>query len=231
MRRNGSDREIVGSSMQGGGETGRGRPRDGDGSVPSAAPRRRVAAPRAPRRAALWRSLAQDRGGATAVEFALLAIPFFALLCVIFEAAFLLLSQQTLDGAVDRAARVLRTGEFQDTADGTDPAERMRRLMCRSGVVFFRCEDLRLDVQRSGGFAAAQPTEAYDGTKKDWVVSFGTHFDCPVGGDIIALRAAVPVMRPFSALNFSGQTMTGGRQLLITTMIFRTEPYAARSCT
>ena len=217
--------------MRRGGETCRARPRDGGGTVPSALARHRAAALWASRRAVSWRSLVRDRRGATAVEFALLAIPFFALVCIIFEATFLLLSQQTLDGAVDRAARVLRTGEFQDTADGTDPIERMRRLMCRNGAVFFRCEDLRLDVRRSGGFAAAQPTEPYDSTKKDWVAGFGTHFDCPAGGDIIALRAAVPVMRPFSALNFTGQIMAGSRQLLITTTIFRTEPYAGRSCT
>jgi hypothetical protein len=46
-----------------------------------------------------------------------------------------------------------------------------------------------------------------------------------------ALRAALPVMRPFSFIDFSGQDMGGGRQLLTTTTLFRAEPYSGKSCT
>lgn len=177
------------------------------------------------------RLFAQNSDGATAVEFALVAFPFIVLLCATFEAAFLFLSQQTLDVAVDRAARLLRTGEFQDLADGTEASERMRRIMCGSRAVFFRCDDLRLDVTRQSGFSASEIPPAYDGKRKDFVVSFGTHFDCPEGNDVVAIRAAVPVARPFSFLDVSGNGMTGGRQLLTTTAIFRTEPYSGKSCT
>lgn len=173
----------------------------------------------APRSA--WQALGGDCNGATAVEFALLAVPFFGLLCVILQAALLLLSQQTLDGAVDRAMRVLRTGEFQDAANGTDPMERLRRIMCQSGAVLFPCSDLRLDVRRGNGAAVAAQTPApYDSIKKDWAINFGTNFDCPNGGDIITLRAAVPVTRPFTFIDFSGQDMGGGRQLLTATTLF-----------
>lgn len=104
--------------------------------------------------------------------------------------------------------------------------------MCRNGAVLFPCSDLRLDVRRGNGAAVATQTPAaYDNTKKDWVVGFGTHFDCPNGGDVITLRAAVPVMRPFTSVDFSGQDMGGGRQLLTTTTLFRAEPFPARSCT
>ncbi|AWN39610.1 TadE/TadG family type IV pilus assembly protein [Methylobacterium durans] len=185
----------------------------------------------AERPAARIRDFAGDGRGTSSVEFALVALPFIAVLCVIFEAAFLFLSQQTLDVAVDRASRALRTGEFQDRADGTDPADRLRRIMCGRRTVFFRCDDLRLDLTRTGSFASNQIPPAYDGQKKDFVVSFGTHFECPEGSDVVALRAAVPVTRPFSFLDVSGSAMAGGRQLLTTTAIFRTEPYSGKSCT
>lgn len=175
--------------------------------------------------------LASDCHGATAVEFSLISFPFLALLGVIFEAGFVFLSQQTLDIAVDRASRLLRTGEFQDTADGSAPSERLRRLMCGSRVVFFRCDDMRLDVTRAGSFSGSQIPPAYDSTKKDFVVSFGTRFECPEGDDVVAVRAAVPILRPFSFLNVDGQAMAGRRQLLTATAIFRAEPYSGKSCT
>lgn len=185
--------------------------------------------------AALWSSarspLASDCRGTTAVEFSLIAFPFLALLGVICEASFVFLSQQTLDVAVDRAARVLRTGEFQDAADGSAPGERLRQLMCGSRVVFFRCDDMRLDVTRAGSFSGSQIPPAYDSTKKDFMISFGTRFECPEGDDVVAVRAAVPILRPFSFLNVDGQAMAGGRQLLTATAILRAEPYTGKSCT
>lgn len=181
------------------------------------------------------RGFVRARSGAGAVEFALLAVPFLLLLCVIVEAAMMTLSQQTLDSAVDRAARALRTGAFQDaaaqyTANGDDPAERLRRIMCGSAAVLFRCQDLKLDVTRGSSFAAARPAEPYDSRRKEWAQSFGSTFQCPQGGDIVALRAAVPVLRLFNALDFTRHPMGANSQLLVATAIFSTEPYSGKSC-
>ena len=102
------------------------------------------------------RGFARARSGAGAVELALLAVPFLLLLCVVVEAAMMTLSQQTLDSAVDRATRALRTGAFQDAADGNDPAGRLRQVMCGRAAVLFRCQDLRLDVTRGSSFGAVR---------------------------------------------------------------------------
>ncbi|GJD92330.1 MULTISPECIES: TadE/TadG family type IV pilus assembly protein [Methylobacterium] len=176
------------------------------------------------------RDFARARSGAGAVEFALLAVPFLLLLCVVVEAAMMTLSQQTLDSAVDRATRALRTGAFQDAADGNDPASRLRRIMCGSAAVLFRCQDLRLDVTRGSSFGAVRPAEPYDSQRKGWAQSFGSTFQCPLGGDIVALRAAVPVLRLFNALDFTRHPMGANSQLLVSTAIFSTEPYAGKVC-
>ena len=178
----------------------------------------------------LRRAFAADRHGATAVEFAILALPFLALLCVVVESAMMTFAQQTLDIAMGRATRVLRTGEFQDSADGSDPAGRLRQVMCGGAVVFFRCGDLQLDLTRSSSFSNSQVTPPYDSQKKTWADGFGTHFQCPQGDDVVALRAAVPVLRLFSFMDFTRQSMGGNTQLLVATAIFRTEPYSGKSC-
>lgn len=170
------------------------------------------------------------RGGATAVEFALLAAPFLALLGVVAESGLVALEQQTLDIAVDRGVRQLRTGSFQDSADGSDPGQRFRRIVCSGPAVLFPCTDLRLDVSRAASFSASQPAEPFDKTKKTWAPGFGKRFDCPQGGDTVTVRAAVPVIRLFQMLDFTGRIMADKTQLLVATEIFRAEDYEPKSC-
>lgn len=209
----------------------RNRPSDmpAPGGFPASLPRDRSPPLRA-RLLGAGRGFARARSGAGAVEFALLAVPFLLLLCVVVEAAMMTLSQQTLDSAVDRATRALRTGAFQDAADGNDPATRLRNIMCGSAAVLFRCQDLKLDVTRGASFAVVRPAEPYDGRSKGWTQSFGSTFQCPQGGDIVAVRAAVPVLRLFNALDFTRQPMGTNAQLIVTTAIFSTEPYSGKAC-
>ena len=164
------------------------------------------------------------------VEFSLVAVPLFTLVAVIVEAAFLVFAQHGLDVSVERVARLVRTGEFQDAANGDDPSTRLRDLLCRSGIGLYRCEEMRLDLVHSATFAVDRIAPAYDADRGDWAAGFGTRFTCPGGGGIVALRVAVPVLRPFGFLDVTGQRMPDGRQLLTATALFRTEAYAEKPC-
>lgn len=173
---------------------------------------------------------ARGVGGVTTVELSLVALPLFALLAVIMEASILVFAQHGLDLSVERAARVLRTGAFQDGANGGDPAQRLRGLLCGTGLGLYRCDEIRLDLVRAAAFSARQIAPAYDAARGDWAAGFGTHFDCPTGGSVVTLRVAVPVLRPFNFLDFTGQHMPGNKQLLTATTVFRTEGFADRPC-
>ncbi len=187
-------------------------------------PRGRIAA------AGCGRRFAAHRAGASAVEFALLAAPFLALLGVVAESGVVAIEQQTLDIAVDRSIRQLRTGTFQEGSDGSDPSQRFRKIVCSSPTALFPCADLRLDVSRTSSFASSQPAEPFDKTTKTWTVGFGQRFECPQGGDTVTVRVAVPVMRLFQMLDFTGRIMSDKSQLLIATEIFRVEDYEPKPC-
>jgi Flp pilus assembly protein TadG len=173
---------------------------------------------------------ARHRTGASAVEFALLAAPFLALLGVVAESGVVAIEQQTLDIAVDRSVRQLRTGAFQNAADGSDPSQRFRKVVCSGPSALFPCADLRLDVSRTPSFSTAQPAEPFDRTTRTWAVGFGSRFECPQGGDTVTVRVAVPVMRLFQMLDFTGRIMSDKSQLLISTEIFRAEDYEPKPC-
>ena len=56
-----------------------------------------------------WRGFAHDESGVTAIEFGLLAVPFFSILGAILETSLVFLSGQVLESAVQDASRLIRT--------------------------------------------------------------------------------------------------------------------------
>ena len=167
--------------------------------------------------------------GATAVEFAMVGMPFFALVCALFEAGLLLLSQQTLDNAMDYAARTVFTGAFQEGYDGTPAADRLRKAVC-SQVTTFPCADVLIDVTTSSTFAARSLTSPYDAATKGVANSFGKKFQCPSGNDVVTVRAAVTVPRYFGFMDPDVMAIGKTARLIVSTVILRAEPYAAGKC-
>ena len=59
------------------------------------------------------RGFARDDSGVTAIEFGLLALPFFSILGAILETSLVFLSGQVLESAVQDTSRLIRTGQAQ----------------------------------------------------------------------------------------------------------------------
>ncbi|MGT2481871.1 TadE/TadG family type IV pilus assembly protein [Methylobacterium oryzae CBMB20] len=121
-------------------------------------------------------------------------------------------------------------GHLQDGSDGSDPSQRLRKIVCTGPSALFPCADLRLDVSRTPSFSASQPAEPFDKATKTWTPGFGQRSECPQGGDTVTVRVAVPVMRLFQMLDFTGRIMSDKTQLLVTTEIFRAEDYEPKPC-
>lgn len=105
---------------------------------------------------ARWR---RSKDGAAAIEFAILAIPFFMLLFAIIETCVAYAAEQVLDNAVDTMGRKLRTGQitFLTGNAATDmTAGEFREAFCEEIAVMLSCDEDRLyiDVESFGTFAA-----------------------------------------------------------------------------
>jgi len=101
----------------------------------------------------LWR----NQSGATAVEFALVGAPFFAVLMAIIESAIVLLSGQVLQTATTNAARQVMTGQAQNAPWN---AAQFKAYVCGGLTVMFDCGKLAIDVRSvpsSQGFDAIAP--------------------------------------------------------------------------
>ncbi len=87
-----------------------------------------------------------NREGATAIEFAILAIPFMTILFSIIELAIVFFISSTLTHAMNEAARDVRTGEFQAKCGG---AEQFKKAVCNNMATLGDCANLRIDVVTS----------------------------------------------------------------------------------
>lgn len=175
------------------------------------------------------RRFGQNSSGATALEFAIVAGPFLALVFGILAVALVFVGNMTLENAVDQGARLIRTGEAQ--SQGFD-AGKFQSEVCKYLTAPLSCGGLKLDVKKCSSFGACQPTNPLDGNGN---LKSGFSYDPGVGGDVVIVRAfyewdlmgKLPVIRLWShqSIDTRFSNMADGNRLLIATAVFRNEPF------
>lgn len=170
----------------------------------------------------ITRRFFREPSGATAVEFGLIALPFFFIKMAILETALIFWAGQALESGVSETGRLIRVGQVQ--SQGMD-ADEFRTELCSNLVGMFNCSDrLEIDVQRVARFDAAEL--ARPAVDNDGNFNGGFGFDPGVGGQTVIVRAFYrwPVLFNFSI--FDAADDIGGRQrLLVATTAFRNEPF------
>ncbi len=173
---------------------------------------------------------ARDQIGATAVEFGLVAMPFFALVCAIFEVGYCNFENEMLANSVNNAARAMLTGNVQ-TANVTTVQQFVTTYLCpatgRTLPSNFNCANLIVDVRPTTTFAAGD-------TANDFYKSTSNEF-CPgQAGQIMVLRVAYPLGAIFPANLFSSTAgvvndvpnLTGRYHILMASALFEEENYS-----
>lgn len=172
------------------------------------------------------RRLLRARDGSTAIEFALIALPFFMLLFAILEIGLLLLLDAVVETAAADTGRLVRTGQIQ--MQNLTP-EKMREVMkaklCSEMSVFANDCATRayLDVRVVNDFST--PLDEEDPMASGKLDK--TKIDVKPGqpGDMVMVRIWYehPIVTPFMQ-----QALTkaqDGKVMLTTTMAFRNEPF------
>lgn len=165
--------------------------------------------------------LAGDETGATAVEFALIALPFFALILATIETALVFFAGQALETAVATAARTIRTGQAQ--SQSLSPAD-FKTSVCSQLLYLFNCDaGLYIDVKTYANFGAITlgvPVDANGNLKKtDYSYTPGH------GSDIVVVNAYYEWPVFINKLGNNLADMPDGTHLLVATAAFRNEPF------
>lgn len=161
------------------------------------------------------------REGSTAVEFALVALPFFILLFGILEIGLLLLVDALAETAVSDAARQVRTGIAQEQA--MKPEDIKARLCANMSVFAGDCPDRAfIDIRVVKDFSKKPEGDPMaTGVFDPSVLTYE-----PGGpGDKVLVRVwyEQPIITPFIAQAVS--RTSDHRVMLTTTLAFRNEPY------
>lgn len=164
----------------------------------------------------LQRETGDQEKGAIAIEFALVALPFFIFLFGIIETAMFFMTNVVIDGAVADATRMLRTGQAQETGDALTA---FRGKMEESLFGVADLEDFVIDVRSFSSFGDVDFVPLYDEDGNP----VETEFDGGTAGDVVVVRVSYrwDLMTPFLSAAY------GSDQLELTgTSVFKNEPFS-----
>jgi Flp pilus assembly protein TadG len=182
-------------------------------SLPAAAP--------GPFRIALHR-FRRNRRGSAAVEFALVAPIFFALLFAILETALVFLAGQVLETVTHDSARKILTGQAQ--AAKYTQGEFKDKVVCPDNAlakVLFKCTDLHIDVQSYPAFTSVKIIDPIAGGN----FLPAMNYNPGVAGDIVVVRLFYQWPLFVTGLGLDITNLSGSKRLLSATAAFRNEPF------
>jgi Flp pilus assembly protein TadG len=206
------------------------------------------------RSAQFGQRLARDEDGVTAIEFAMVGVPFFMMLFGIMGVGLYFFSVFNLENSIEQASRALRTGEWDKahpiTASSVDPVKSAKDQADSQAAFaqavkdhlagFFDTDKLRVQVVNvtagtapdvgqclASGPDPADPTKtiALTGDKKAIVPPSATKFDT-LGATQTMVVTACYQLDVLRSLPFIRLgNMPDGSTLISASVAFKTEPY------
>lgn len=173
------------------------------------------------------RDFARDERGVTAIEFGILALPFFTIIFAIIETAIMFLGTQVLDGAVEEASRKVRTGE----ANAYNLAQ-FRTLMCGYTFgLFGNCSNIQLKIEVISSFTSANTNPSVETCTTTptatctWTIVQG--YAPGASRDVVQVSAYYrwPLMVVLPYFNLKNQP--DNYRLISAIRVFRNEPFGS----
>ncbi|MBO0345685.1 TadE/TadG family type IV pilus assembly protein [Roseibium limicola] len=167
------------------------------------------------------RRVASDEGGVTAIEFSMIALPFFMLLLGLIEFGLAFFVNRILDYAALETTRQIRTGQAMKSgvskaAFKTELCGRMTRVLCNESR-------LTVDIQTFSDFQSLSDIDSL--VDDDGELEEDPAFSIGGASDIVIARVVYEWPMFTSLMNTdSGDTSDMSRRLY-TTVVFRNEPF------
>jgi Flp pilus assembly protein TadG len=174
------------------------------------------------RRLASPAGFARREDGAAALEFAIVAAPFIALVLATMQTALAFFAGQVLESAVTDSSRQIMTGAAQNSGMSQSA---FASVVCSKVQALFDCSKLMIDVQTANSFSSANtamPALTFNG---QGAVSNSWSWQPGARGDIVVMRVMYqwPVFLGPLGLGLSNES--NGNLLLMATATFRNEPF------
>jgi Flp pilus assembly protein TadG len=166
----------------------------------------------------LLRRFRRHRRGSAAVEFALVAPIFFALLFAIVEVALMFFASQVLETVTQASARYILTGQAQGASMTQG---QFKSYVCGQIPALFSCANLKVNVQSATSFSAITITNPIDANCN----FVGAQNYCPGNSSqpvFVQLSYQWPVF--VTGLGFNMSCGSSNARWLTATAVFQNEP-------
>ncbi len=167
----------------------------------------------------ILRRFRRSRGGSAAVEFAMVAPVFFALLFAIIETAIVFFASQVLETITQNSARMIFTGQAQNAAY---TQSQFHDYVCTQIPVLFSCANVYVDVESYPSFTGVTINSQIDATK-NFIPAMVYSPGGP--GDIVVVRMFYQWPLVVTGLGWNMSNLSGHKRLLVATAAFRNEPF------
>jgi Flp pilus assembly protein TadG len=151
------------------------------------------------------------------------AAPFFGLLMALFQTALVFFAARVLDVVTLQASRYILTGQAQNA---NYKQSDFATYVCNNTFALFTCTNFMININTYNSFSAATtstPTLTFNKTTgavtNTWTYSQGGPNDIVV----VQVMYQWPVIG--GPLNFTLSNLSNGNRLLISTAVFKNEPY------
>ena len=174
------------------------------------------------------RAFLRCRNGATAVEFALVAAPFLALLVAILQSALVFFASRVLDEVTEEASRYIMTGQAQQ---GGITQSGFGTYICTgsntSALVsaLFTCSKIMVNVQNFADFSSASTASPTLTFNPNGTVANTWNYNTGNPGDIVVVQVMYQWPVVLGPLSMNLSNLTNGNRLLVSTAVFKSEPY------
>lgn len=177
--------------------------------------------PTQPRQSGLFARFARDAKGATAVEFAMVSVPFLMMLFGIIAVGLFYFTTFSLENAVEQAGRLVRTGQV-NSANMTE--EQFKTEVCSRTPKFVDCQNkLRVFVQAFGSdFSGITPASCKDASG---ALAGSGQFDAVAGDQVVLITACYEWELGGKLPYFNLGDLSNGSRLIAAATTFRTEPF------
>jgi Flp pilus assembly protein TadG len=180
---------------------------------------------------ALVRRLRSDDSGFSAVEFAIISMPFMLLLIGIMAVCLYFFTNFTMENAVWNAARAIRTGQMQQAGGAysglsttADKQNAFKAIMCAKSPSFLDCANRAVVlVQSSTTFGGiVQPSCSTNGTM---IKQTAAAFSPGSASSVVLVTVCYPWKFGGKLPFFKVGNLDDGSLLMQASAAFRTEPY------
>jgi Flp pilus assembly protein TadG len=165
------------------------------------------------------RRFRRNRRGSAAVEFAMIAPMFIALLFAIIETGLVFYASQVLETVTQDSARMIMTGQAQNASY---TQAQFKAYVCSQVVALFDCTNgIYVDVQSYSSFGSVNVTDPI--TAKTFVPP--NNYSPGGPSDIVVVRVFYQWPIFVTGLGFNLSNLNGSKRLLTATAAFQNEPF------